>query len=188
MRQGAQGWCTGMTPLLSYTAPPKNRGLISEVPSSLLCEPQPPPSPITAQHVAAVVRTVSLLHRTVSSSRAEALLIPCEPGAWPQRTESAQGCAAPAPDVIPQSPHPQPALHQSKQRVQESVLGSQTLAPPSGPVGPRAGPQGVPGPMKPPGVLQATHESLNGGINYRLSKLDFSFPSRCIFFLFLINF
>lgn len=42
--------------------------------------------------------------------------------------------------------------------------------------------------MKTPSVLQATHESLNGGINYRLSKLDFSFPLRCIFFLFLINF
>ena len=91
MRQGAQGWCTGMTPLLSYTAPPKNRGLISEVPSSLLSERQPPPSPIIAQHVATVLRRVSLLHRTVSSARAEALLIPCEPGAWPQRTESAQG-------------------------------------------------------------------------------------------------
>ena len=106
MRQGAQGWCTGMTPLLSYTAPPKNRGLISEVPSSHLSERQPPPSPIIAQHVAAVLRRVSLLHRTVSSARAEALLIPCEPGAWPQRTESAQGCAASAPDVIPQSPPP----------------------------------------------------------------------------------
>jgi hypothetical protein len=36
--------------------------------------------------------------------------------------------------------------------------------------------------------FRLVNESLNGGINYCLSKLNLSLPSRCIFFLFLINF
>lgn len=143
------------------------------------------PSPSLPSHSTACSRCCKdglLLHRTVNSARGSVDSL----RAWglaPAHRERS-GCAAPAHS----HPHPQPALHQSEQCVQESVLGSQTLAPRSGPAVPQAGPQGVPGPMKAPSVLQATHESLKGGINYRLSKLDFSLPSRCIFFLFLINF
>lgn len=194
----------GPPPLLPWTVPHNPLRLVSESPLPLRAPPPPSPfsfpshSPaytvghVTVRSVRTEVLSGSLWGPSPQPPHAQWALSSKVPSARPRQDQGGGPPDAPAPTgtitLIARA-----ACSGGQSRMGGArILVPRSDLPATGPrasTAPGEGPRGeFPALQRSNLYFRPVNESLNGGINYRLSKLDFSFPSRCIFFLFLINF